>query len=73
MTDKSDKSGIKKLIEDIEKHIFPLAKEEAKTLFKEGQREGGGVLARQKGEPMRSYIERRERWWKLLNKLPRML
>ena len=39
---KPDKSGVKKLIEDVEKHIFPLAKEEAKTLFKEGQREGGG-------------------------------
>ena len=43
------------------------AAEEAHELFRAGPRHG--VLARQGGESMLSYISRRRRWWKLLKSL----
>ena len=42
-------------------------KEEIKTLYREGHRTGGGVLARQAGDTMKGYIERRRLWWTLLS------
>ena len=47
-----DLSGIEKLKEKIRTWIFPVIKDEVKTLWREGQRESGGVLSRQYGEPM---------------------
>ena len=61
-----DKSGITQLRASIRDHVFPVKKEEVKALFREGQRQGGGILARQPGEPMKGYIKRREQWFRLL-------
>ena len=47
--------------------MFPRASEEARELFKAGQKPGS--LARQNGESMLSYVSRRRRWWKLLKTL----
>ena len=41
-------------------------KDEVKALYREGHREGGGILSRQRGEPMKSFITRRERWYTML-------
>ena len=49
--------------------FFPVlvASEEARELFKTGQKPGS--LARQNQESMLSYVSRRRRWWKLLKTL----
>ena len=54
-----DRKGIDLLKTKIKEHVFPVIKEEVKTLYREGHREGGGILSRQRGEPMANYIERR--------------
>lgn len=55
------------LVDKMKKHIFPLASAEARELYKMGQRPG--ILSRQTGESMISYVERRKRWWDMLTKL----
>ena len=45
--------------------VFPFSRAEAKTLFKSGHKTKG-LLSRQSGEPMSSYVSRRRRWWKKL-------
>ena len=60
--------GIEKLIKQVQDRIFPLKEEEAKALYKEGHKVGG-VVSRQHGESMASYITRRERWYKLLTSM----
>ena len=65
---KGDGSGIKELIAAVRDYIFPVKEEEAKALYREGHKIGG-VLSRQPGEPMQSYITRRKRWWTLLKEL----
>ena len=60
--------GVKTLVAAVRKVVFPLAHEEAKELFEQGQK-FGGVLARQFGESMVQYISRRRRWWKTLKEL----
>ena len=57
--------GFKMLMEGMRKMVFPFSRAEAKTLFKSGHKTKG-VLARQSGEPMSSYVSRRRRWWKKL-------
>ena len=57
--------GIQKLIDEVKKVVYPNAREEAKTLYDHGHRKGG-LLNRQGGESMLSYIARRRDWWKLL-------
>ena len=64
---KNDRSAIKTLRDRMKDHVFPLIKDEVKSLYREGHREGGGVLSRQLGEPMKNYIQRRERWYTTLN------
>ena len=51
---KPDKSGIKSLRDDIRNHVFPIVKDEVKSLYREGQRTGGGILSRQPGEPIQT-------------------
>ena len=63
---KEDRTGIYALITKMREHVFPILKDEVKTLYKEGHRESGGVLSRQRGEPMKNYIQRRERWYTTL-------
>ena len=60
--------GLETLINRIRTNVFPRAIEEARELFRAGQRQGG-VLSRQSGESMLSYTSRRPRWWRLLMEL----
>ena len=62
------KGGLDELVERIRKMVFPRATEEARELFRTGQRVGG-PLARQQGESMVSYCSRRRRWWRTLCEL----
>ena len=62
------KGGLDELVERIRKMVFPRATEEARELFRAGQRVGG-PLARQQGESMVSYCSRRRRWWRTLCEL----
>ena len=59
--------GLRKFVEKLRDTVFPCASEEARELFKVGQKPG--FLARQNGESMLSYVSRRRRWWKLLKTL----
>ena len=64
-----DKTGLTELRGAVRDHVFPVMREEVKSLYAEGQKRGShkdNVLCRQLDEPMRNYIERRERWYKLL-------
>ena len=56
------------MITQIKARVFPRAQEEAKELFRAGQRIGG-PLARQSLEPTLSYTQRRRRWWLTLIEL----
>ena len=56
--------GLWKVVEKLRDNVFPRASEEARELFKVGQKPGS--LARQNGESMLSYVPRRRRWWNLL-------
>ena len=59
--------GLRKLVEKLRDNVFPRASEEARELFKVGQKPGS--LARQNGGSMLSYVSRRRRWWNLLKTL----
>ena len=59
--------GLDDFINRMREVVFPRATEEARELFRAGQRQG--TLARQAGESMLSYVSRRRRWWKLLKTL----
>ena len=59
--------GLRDFISRMRNVVFPRAAEEARELFRAGQR--NGALARQGGESMLSYVSRRRRWWKLLKSL----
>ena len=59
--------GLRKFVEKLRDVVFPRASEEARELFKVGQKPGS--LSRQNGESMLSYVSRRRRWWKLLKTL----
>ncbi|CAE7414696.1 CAX4 [Symbiodinium sp. CCMP2592] len=59
--------GLRDFITKLRNVVFPRATEEARELFRAGQKQG--VLARQGGESMLSYVSRRRRWWKLLKTL----
>ena len=60
--------GLEHVITQIKARVFPRAQEEAKELFRAGQRIGG-PLARQSLEPTLSYTQRRRRWWLTLIEL----
>ena len=64
----TQEGGLERLVERIKAHVFPRAQEEAKELFRAGQK-AGGVLSRQPQEPMLSYTQRRRRWWRVLTEL----
>eukprot|EP00439_Symbiodinium_sp_Y106_P075868 s2465_g15.t1 len=63
----TEPGGLRTFITQMRNVVFPRAAEEARELFRAGQRHG--VLARQGGESMLSYVSRRRRWWKLLKSL----
>ena len=58
--------GLRKFEDRLRDVVFPRASEEARELFKTGQKPGS--LARQSQVAMLSYVSRRRRWWKLLIK-----
>ena len=60
--------GLKNLVEEIRKIVVPRKEVEASALYKAGH-DLHGVLARQKGESMMSYIGRRRRWYQMLQEL----
>ena len=64
----SEKNGIPTLISLIKQQCFPTKALEAKELYSQGHRTGG-MLSRQNGESMLSYISRRRRWWRLLSEM----
>ena len=59
--------GLDLLVDRIRTMVFPRASEEARELFRAGQKVG--VLSRQYGESTTSYISRRRRWWRTLQEL----
>lgn len=60
--------NIPKVVEAVRERLFPLAEQESKELYRLGT-QVGGVLSRQAGEPMVSYIDRRKRWLRKLQQL----
>ena len=58
---------LRKFVDKLRDFVFPRASEEARELFKAGQKPGS--LARQNQKSMLSYVSRRRRWWKLLKTL----
>ena len=60
--DLSKPDGLDKLVEQIESYVLAFKEDEARELFHVGSKVDG-QLARQKGEPMVSYISRRNRWF----------
>ena len=55
--------NIPKIIEKVRSNLFPLQEQESKELYRLGT-QIGGMLSRQAGEPMTSYLSRRRRWWR---------
>ena len=60
--------GLDHLLERVRQMVFPLAAQEAKELFRQGQLVSG-PLSRQPGESMLSLVSRRRRWWAMLTEL----
>ena len=60
-----NKDNILKVIEAVRKNLFPLVEQESKELYRLGT-QIGGILSRQAGESMTSYLSRRNRWWRKL-------
>jgi len=58
---RGDGSGVKKLVEDMKKYVFPQARAEAKELYQLGHKKNGS-MSRQASESMVSYVSRRKRW-----------
>ena len=52
--------GLIELRKQIKEQVFPQIDEEVRAVYQEGHKIGG-ILARQQGEPIRSYITRREK------------
>lgn len=64
----TNQEGLEELLRKMKSVVFRRATEEAKHLFRAGQRHGG-PLSRQNGESMLSYTNRRKRWWRELREL----
>ena len=68
MTELASEGGPEKLLNLFEKHLKPRKAQEARELYAAGSKDGG-MLARQYGEPMSSYVMRRKAWWHALQQL----
>ena len=62
------KEALDKLLEAMRNQVYPMAQAEAKELYRVGHKVRG-VMSRQPGESMASYVARRRRWWALLKSL----
>ena len=58
----SKADGTLTLVEAMKKAVFPHMADEAKELYRHGQKTDG-LLARQGGESMTAYVSRRRRWY----------
>ena len=56
------------LITLFEKNLRPRREQEARELYAIGSRDGG-MMSRQRGEPVSSYVLRRKTWWRQLQQL----
>ena len=63
--------GLVELAKKEGEHIFPLGSAEARELFKAGLRPG--ILSKQSGETMISYISRRRRWYDMPRNLDKAI
>ena len=59
----SDATGIEDLVKAVSDHVIQFKEDEARELFRAGTKVDG-LLARQSGESMASYINRRTRWFR---------
>lgn len=60
--------GPELLLKQFTENLKPRASQEARELYSAGSKENG-VLSRQAGEPMSSYVTRRKTWWIALQDL----
>ena len=72
LTDLMKPTGLEKLVEAMQKHVFPQARAEAKELYRVGHKTSG-VLSRHSGESVMSFVSRRRRWWKMLKSMDRTI
>lgn len=66
--DLAGEDGPQLLLALFNENLKPRKAQEARELFAAGSRDGG-ILSRQTGEPMSSYIMRRKAWWTSLQSL----
>ena len=66
--DLGKKDGHEQLLGLLERSLKPRKDLEARELYAAGARDGG-ILARQPGEAMSSYVMRRRAWWTYLQQL----
>ena len=64
----AEEDGIKQLIDAMRHRVFPLARQEAKELYRAGHSRKGH-LSRQPTESTINFTSRRRRWWKELKKM----
>ncbi len=64
----SSERGAEVLLKTFNDNLKPRKAQEARELYAAGSREGG-LLSRQSGEPMSSYVSRRRAWWSALQGL----
>jgi hypothetical protein len=65
-------AGPTTLLKTLNDNLKPRKEQEARELYAAGSREGG-LLSRQHGEPMSSYVARRTSWWSTLQSLDQEL
>ena len=64
----ASEKGPEFLLKQFTDNLKPRASQEARELYSAGSKEGG-LLSRQPGEPMSSYVTRRKTWWICLQDL----
>ena len=68
----SSSAGPTTLLKTLNSNLKPRKEQQARELYSAGSKEGG-MLARQHGEPMSSYVARRTAWWNALQSLDQEL
>ena len=68
----SSSAGPTTLLKALNSNLKPRKEQQARELYSAGSKEGG-MLSRQHGEPMSSYVARRTSWWNALQSLDQEL
>ena len=68
----SSSAGPTTLLKALNSNLKPRKEQQARELYSAGSKEGG-MLSRQHGEPMSSYVARRTSWWHALQSLDQEL